>query len=115
MSMSLHRKILSAGITLHAKDNLPIRESNWHLMHLEWCNNDCIDNMRSHLRLSVMLAVIVDVSISIPRKVRRVVGPSIFGAFILWHKKSMEYVLEVYLTYECTSSRLVDNSISVIH
>ena len=91
--MSLRRKILPAGITLHAKDNLPIRESSWRLVHLECCNNDCNDDMRSRLRSSVMLAVMVDVSISIPRKVRRVVGPSTFdgltGAFILWHNESM--------------------------
>ena len=46
-----------------------------------------------------MLAVIVHVSISIPKKVRRVVGPSIFdgftGALILWHNEStVERLLE---------------------
>ena len=93
MSTSLRRKILPAGTTLHAKDNLPIRESSWRLVHLECCNNDCNDDMRSCSRSSVMLAVMVDVSISIPRKVRQVVGPSTFdgliGAFILWHNESM--------------------------
>ena len=88
--MSLRRKILPAGTTLHAKDNLPIRESSWRLVHLECCNNDCNDDMT---RSSVMLAVMVDVSISIPRKVRQVVGSSTFdgliGAFILWHNESM--------------------------
>ena len=41
----------------------------------------------------MLLAVIVNVSISILKKVRWMVGPSTFdgltGAFILWHNKSM--------------------------
>ena len=75
--MSLHGKISPAGITLHANDSLPIRESDCHLVHLECCNNDCNDDMRSCLHSSVMLAVIV----------RQKVGPLIFddltGAYIL--------------------------------
>ena len=47
---------------------------------MDCCNNNR-DDTRSCLWSSVMLAVIVDVSISIPRKVRRVVGPSIFDGF----------------------------------
>ena len=62
-------------------------------MHLECCSIDCNDDVRSCLRSSVMLAVIVEVSISIPRKIKRVVGPSILdgltGAFIFWHNESM--------------------------
>ena len=68
-------------------------------MHLEHCNKDRNDDMRSCLRSSVMFTVIVDASISIPRKVRRVVGPSIFdaftGEFILQHNESItERLLE---------------------
>ena len=41
----------------------------------------------------MLLAVIVNVSISILKKVRWMVGPSTFdgltGAFILWHNESM--------------------------
>ena len=62
-------------------------------MHFECFNSDRNDDNRSYLCSSVILAVIVNVSISIPRKVRRVVGPSIFDgftdAFILRHNESI--------------------------
>ena len=73
--------IQPAGITLHANDNLPIRENNQRLVHLEYWRSDCNDEIRSCLRSSEMLAVISEVLISIPRNVRQVVGPSIFEGF----------------------------------
>jgi len=40
------RKILSAGITLHVNNNLPIKESNWRFVHLRCWSIDCNDEIR---------------------------------------------------------------------
>lgn len=61
--------------------NEPMRESNWYLVHLECWSSDCKDDMRSCLHSAEMLAVMVEVSISISRNVRWIVGPSIFDGF----------------------------------
>jgi len=87
----------SDWITLHVNDSLPIKESNWHSVHL-WCwSIDCNDEIRYCLHSSGMLAVMVEVLFIVPRNVRWVVGPSIFedftGACILWHNESIVYWL----------------------
>ena len=98
LSMSLRKKILPAGISLHTNDNLPMTDSNSHFVHFPFLlsdlhNRDCSEWIISCFCSSEMLTVIVVVLIVIPRNVRCVVGPSIFkgftGALRLLHTANM--------------------------
>ena len=55
--------------------------------------SDCIDKIRSAFRSGEILAVMFSVSITIPRNMSRVDGPSILevltGALILLHRESI--------------------------
>ena len=84
--MSLRKKILPAGITLHANDSLLMMDRNSRFVyfsssHSDLCSRDCSKWIRSCLRSSEMLIIIVVVSIMIHENVRCVVGPSIFEGF----------------------------------
>jgi len=61
------KKMWPAGTTLHAKDNLLIRENSLHFVHF--------------LKLQNELASIVFVLSTMPRKVKHVVGPLTFSVF----------------------------------
>ena len=106
--MSRRKKILPAGISLHANDSLLMMDSNSHFVHFssshsDLCSRDCSEWIRSCLHSSEMLTVIVVVPIMIPRNVRCVVGPSIFegftGALRLLHTAS---IVERLLAHSCT-------------
>ena len=79
--MSLRRKILPAGNTLHEKESFPIRDSNCRFMHLHQGYRLCSSWSRESFLSAVMLASIVTVSRCMPRNVSDVDGPSIFDVF----------------------------------
>ena len=68
-----------AGTTLQAKDSLPMRESNYLFTHILRCIND---SRIKDLRFSEMLAVMVLVSITIPKNVIWVLGGITFSALM---------------------------------
>ena len=96
-SINRLKNILPAGITLHAKDNFPMRERSCCFVHLWRDLKDNSKDNRSCLRSSDMLACISAVSMMIPKNERRVEGPSIFddltGALICSHRESMVFRL----------------------
>ena len=68
-----------AGTTLQAKDSLPIMDSNSRLVHFL---NELIAVSNDDFCSEEILASMVIVSRTMPRKVRRVVGPSTFSVLI---------------------------------
>ena len=70
-----------AGTTLQANDSLPMRESNSRLTHFLRCINDYTSRIKD-LRSSEMLAVMVLVSITIPKNVIWVLGGITFSALM---------------------------------
>jgi len=89
-SMSRRRTILPA---LQAKDSFPTKESSWCFIYLSFLLTDCKAKRRSAFRFSEILAVMHSVSITIPRNVSQVDGPStlevLTGALISLHKESI--------------------------
>ena len=71
-----------AGTTLQAKDSLPIMDSNSRLVHFFDVLNELIAVSSDDFRSEEILASMVIVSRTMPRKVRRVVGPSTFSVLI---------------------------------
>ena len=71
-----------AGTTLQAKDSLPIIDSNSRLVHFFDVLNELIAVSNDDFRLEEILASMVIVSRIMPRKIRRVVGPSTFSVLI---------------------------------
>ena len=76
--MSLRKKILPAGNTLHAKESFPIVDSNCRFVHLRRGYRLFGSSSTDCFRSTVMLASIVTVSKCMPRNVIDVDGPSIF-------------------------------------
>ena len=75
--ISLRRKILPDGTTLHAKESLPIRESSSRFLHLRCQYSRFNSANKASLGSDVMLASIVMVTSNCsPRKVMEVDGPS---------------------------------------
>ena len=71
-----------AETTLQAKDSLPIIDSNSRLVHFFDVLNELIAVSNDDFRLEEILASMVIVSRTMPRKIRRVVGPSTFSVLI---------------------------------
>ena len=69
MSISRRKKIQPAGTTLQAKDSLPIMDSNSRLVHFFDVLNELIAISNDDFRLEEILASMVIVSRTIPRKV----------------------------------------------
>jgi len=98
LSISLHKKVLPAGMTLHANDSLPTVDRTSHFVHFlcllrDFCSRACRELSKSCLCWLEIITVIATISITIPRNVRRAVGPSTFkgltGAFSLLQTASM--------------------------
>ena len=67
---------------MQANDSLPMMDSNSRLVHFFEVLNARIADSNDDFRSEEILASIVIVSSTIPRKVMRVVGPSTFSVFI---------------------------------
>ena len=81
-SISLRRKRRPGGTTLHAKANLPMRESNSLFVQVRLPLMLPIACSNSVFRSLVMEAVMKHVSSRMPRKVMTVAGPSSFSGFV---------------------------------
>ena len=96
-SIKCHKKILQARTTLQANDNVPMSDSSWHLVCLDFSDSmkDCSSAKMVDLCSSEILAVIDLEFMTIPRKVISVVGVTTFcgliGALIWWHSWIMEF------------------------
>ena len=71
--------------SLMLSDNFPTKDSSWYFVHLFFFQRNRIDERRFSLRSGEIPAVILSVSITIPRKVSRVDRPS--GALMLSHSE----------------------------
>ena len=67
---------------MQAKDSLPIMDSNSHLVHFFDVLNELIAISDDDFCSEEILASMVIVSRTMPRKIRRVVGPSTFSVLI---------------------------------
>lgn len=90
-SIERHKKILPAGTTLRVNDNLPMSDSSWCLVRLNFLDSmkDCSSAKMVDLHSSEILSVIDLVFMTMPRKVISVVGVTTFsgliGALMWWH------------------------------
>ena len=82
MSISLLKKILPAGTILQAKESLPIRDRSCLFVHFLKAWNERMAVSKDVLHSTEMLATVDTVSRTIPKNVRRVVGPSTFSSLI---------------------------------
>ena len=78
-SIRWRRKSLLAGTTLAAKENLPMSESSSLLMALCLHSQDLVSPVSSSSLSGGRRSCLADVSRTMPRKVKVVVGPSNFS------------------------------------
>ena len=81
-SINQRKKMRPAGTTLHAKDNLPISDSSSRFVHFFKVQNEWIAINSDAFHSDEILASIMFVLSTMPRKVRHVVGLSTFSVFI---------------------------------
>ena len=96
-SIRRRKKILPGGTTLQAKESLPIRERRVRLVQVREARILWREWRSSALRSAEMEAVMSTELSSMPRKVRVVVGPSVFsdfsGAFTCSHSEAIAVML----------------------